>query len=216
MIDGALALPIRPSTMKSISSANSRRTASALLNMRLPLRFALVETMAVRANRHSRAASRWAVTRTAMVSLSPRNHRDTPRTAGSNQVFRPGHESRICLRRLTARKSAYIDNWLQRSAININPLARARRLIRRMRRTAATLRGSQPRPKHASVGYATTPPQRITSAAWVSDSRFKCGQVTGRVTINLRSIGIERFLQRVIRGNNRLGGLLAFGIHPRR
>ena len=96
-MDGARALPMRPSTMKSTSPPNSRSTASALRSIRRPARFALVETMAVRASRHSWAASRWAVTRTASVVCAPRNRRTVeygrPVAAGSSQVCRPGHES---------------------------------------------------------------------------------------------------------------------------
>src|SRR5690606_24828386 len=115
----------------------------------------------------SAPSSGCAVTLAATPSWSPVIQRGTRSVAGSTQVWAPGQLASTASRRSagSACQSTRPSSCAASAATSSRPLPASRRLMASRRITAASSKGSQPRPHTASVGQAMTPPRRRAATA---------------------------------------------------
>lgn len=159
MVDGLFRAPILPGITITLL-ANWRRHSRVVLIGRRLARFALVDTNAVASRRQRFFASACAVTRTASAACLPRNARLTRVCAGTSQVCGPGQVDRKRSMSCCETGESNGAKRSMRSDTTISPLDLGRCLIRSSACNARSLLGSQPNPKHDSVAYAITSPQR--------------------------------------------------------
>ena len=154
-------------TPPRMSPGNCSRTSATDVAGGCPCRLALVEMSGPPNRSDSARATGCAVTRTAMPQCVPTNQGGTDALHGTIQVHGPGQLELMAFNRAegTRLQSTSSASCEASAAMTRNPWPGSRRLIANRVETARSLRGAQPRPNTASVGYASTPPPRSTSHA---------------------------------------------------
>src|SRR6266446_6324168 len=153
-----------PSRISSMRPSRSSRTCSARVGLGHPERLADGAAMGRPLASISARATGWDGTRAATVSSPPVVMSGTVAARGRTRVRGPGQKRAATSRARRGTRAATLSSAAALARWTINGLPRGRSLASKIRATARPDWASAPSPYTVSVGKATSPPARITSA----------------------------------------------------